>query len=144
MLKIDGVSTDPRVFMPLPSISYLGQIRIGLCLVFLTYASVVDKRTGYVSNRYWRVAMACAMLSAICDCVLSQQLRIFIDTGFSFIFTFTVALAMFRIGLFGGSDAKALIALSLFIPTASPYLRLPEASVITSLSTLVNLVTLLS
>jgi Flp pilus assembly protein protease CpaA len=111
--------------------------------MFLTYASVMDKRTGYVSNRFWLAAITGAALSTVCDCILSEQLRLLMGTGLSFVLTTTLALAMFRIGLFGGADAKALIALSLFIPTASPYLHSPEVPLITSLSTLVNLLALL-
>ena len=129
--------------MSLTSISYLGQVRIGLCLAFLIYASVIDIKIGYVSNRYWAVTVACAILTATSDCLLSGQISVVTGTGLSFILTSFVALAMFRIGLFGGSDAKAMILLSLFIPTAYPYLGSSEVPIITSLSTAVNLVALL-
>jgi preflagellin peptidase FlaK len=99
----------------------------------------MDKRNGFVSNKFWLAATTVATLSTVYDSVLSGQLRVLVGTLFSFMLTFMVALAMFRVGLFGGSDAKALIVLSLYIPTMSPFLHSQEVSFITSLSTLANL-----
>jgi hypothetical protein len=129
--------------MPLTFSSYMGEFRIGICLVVLAYASVVDKRTGYVSNRFWLGAITSAVISVVFDCIISEQPGVLTGMGFSFLLTFGVALVMFRIGVFGGSDAKALMVLSLFIPTSSPYLLSRKGPIITPLSTLVNLVTLL-
>lgn len=104
----------------------------------------MDQRTGFVPNRFWVVATIVATLSTIYDCTVSEPLGILAGTVFSVTVTFLVALILFQIGLFGGSDAKALIVLSVLVPTVSPFLRPSIVHIITSLSTLVNLVMFLA
>jgi preflagellin peptidase FlaK len=104
----------------------------------------MDQRTGFVPNRFWAVATVVATLSTIYDCLVSEPLRILAGIVFSVMVTFLVALVLFQIGLFGGSDAKALIVLSVLVPTVSPFLRPSIVPIITSLSTLVNLVMFLT
>jgi Flp pilus assembly protein protease CpaA len=112
--------------------------------MFLAYASLVDMRTGSVSNKFWQAAVATATMSLGFDSVISEQPMILIQTLFSVATTFVVALGLFRIGMFGGSDAKALIMVSLFKPTGSLFYRHLEVSYVTSMSTLVNTATILA
>lgn len=104
----------------------------------------MDKRTGFVPNRFWLVATVVAVLSSVYGCLVSDPAGMLLDILLSLALTLPVALVLFRIGLFGGSDAKAMIMLSVFVPTLHPFFHPSEVPMTASLSATVNLVTLLA
>jgi len=95
--------------------------RIILCLSFLIYASWSDYKTREVGNVVW------AVLAPSAFALTSLQFFIFTPEllgiyALSFIITSALALALFYAGAFGGADAKALICLSLALPSYPTYL----------------------
>jgi preflagellin peptidase FlaK len=91
-------------------------VRIVLCLSFLIYASWSDYKTREVSNMVWVVLAPSAFaLTAFQFFMFApESLQTFV---LSFAITSALALALFYAGAFGGADAKALMCLSLALPT---------------------------
>jgi preflagellin peptidase FlaK len=91
--------------------------RVGLSLAFLIYASWSDYKTREASNKVWAVFAPIALV------LTTLQLLVFFDSQFlqtyilSFTLTSVVSIALFYAGAFGGADAKALICLSLALPS---------------------------
>lgn len=99
--------------------------RVGLCLAFLIYASWSDLKTREVSNRVW------AVFAPIVLALTSLQFFMFFDPQLlhtyvlSFALTSVISVALFYVGAFGGADAKALICLSLALPSYPTHLLQP-------------------
>jgi len=95
--------------------------RIILCLSFLIYASWSDYKTREVSNRVWVILAPSALaLTAFQFLVFApESLQSFV---LSFAVTSVMALALFYAGAFGGADAKALMCLSLALPSYPTHL----------------------
>jgi len=91
-------------------------VRIVLCLSFLIYASWSDYRTRGISNMVWVVLAPSAFALTAFQFFMFAPESLY--TYFlSFAITSALALALFYAGAFGGADAKALICLSLALPT---------------------------
>jgi len=90
--------------------------RILISLVFLVYASWADFKTREVSNKVWALFAPLAFLLTTLQYVLFPE-----NLLYSYILPFGVTLALslvlFYAGGFGGADAKALICLSLALPS---------------------------
>ena len=92
-------------------------VRVSVCLTFLVYASWSDLETREVSNKVW------AVFAPIALALTSLQLFMFFDPQLlhtyvlSFALTSVVSVTLFYAGAFGGADAKALICLSLALPS---------------------------
>lgn len=71
--------------------------------------------------------------------MLLDHIRIFVTTAFSLAVAFSLSIALFKMRLFGGADAKALTTISIFVPTVIPLLASSTFPLLTSLSTTVNL-----
>ena len=98
--------------------------RVFLCLAFLTYASWSDLKKREVSNMVW-VAFAPLALA-----LTSLQIFLFVPQllllyTLSFAATSALSIVLFYAGAFGGADAKALICLSLALPTYPIYFLQP-------------------
>ena len=91
-------------------------VRIVLCLSFLIYASWSDYKTREVSNMVWAVLAPSAFALTIVQFLMfaPESLQTYV---LSFAITSALALALFYAGAFGGADAKALMCLSLALPT---------------------------
>ena len=76
--------------------------------------------------------------------ILYDPVSVLVTTAFSLTVAFSLSVALFKIGLFGGADAKALIIMSWFIPTMIPLLSSSRFSLLTSLATTVNFVVYLT
>ena len=98
--------------------------RVFLCLTFLIYASWSDFRKREVSNIVWAVfaPIAFVLTSLQLFLFIQQQLYIY---AISFGLTFALSIALFYTGAFGGADAKALICISLALPSYPIYLLQP-------------------
>ena len=98
--------------------------RVFLCLAFLIYASWSDYRKREVSNLVWVVfaPIAFTLTSLQLFLFVQQQLHIY---AISFGLTLALSIALFYTGAFGGADAKALICISLALPSYPTYLLQP-------------------
>lgn len=90
-------------------------LKLIACLPFLLYACRSDLASRRVSNRVWKLMLSALFLFVLYEAwnggvTYIQQL------SFSFIFTFVLTYLLFRLNVFGGADAKALIVLSFLIP----------------------------
>ncbi len=90
--------------------------RIAVCLAFLIYASWSDYKTREVSNMVWVVFAPAALALTVVQFFISAQ-----ESQYTYILSFAVtsilSLVLFYAGAFGGADAKALICLSIALPT---------------------------
>lgn len=101
--------------------------RVFLCLAFLTYASWSDLKNREVSNTVWVAfaPLALALTSLQFFLFPSQSWFIYV---LSFGATSALSIVLFYAGAWGGADAKALICLSLALPTYPVYLPQPFLS----------------
>ncbi len=90
--------------------------RIFLCLAFFIYASWSDLKKREVSNRVWAILAPLAFALTFLQFIMfaPEMLRIY---AFSFGITSALSIILFYAGAFGGADAKALICLSLVLPS---------------------------
>ncbi len=96
--------------------SMLDVLKIFFCMPFLLYACYSDIKKRSVANNVWLVMLAGSIFFISYEFSLYKELTLqplLISAGFIFILTYI----LFQIGAFGGADAKALIVLSLTIPT---------------------------
>lgn len=98
-------------------------LRILLCTPYLLVSCYTDLKTRTVPNVVWTSLISFGVLIYLAELALAKQ---FISTTmpllFSFSFVFILAYVLFQLGAFGGADAKALIAISVLIPSYPSYL----------------------
>ena len=94
--------------------------RVFLCLAFLVYASWSDYKTREVSNKVWAVLAPSAFALTTLQFFMFTPESLY-NYALSLIITSALALALFYAGAFGGADAKALICLSLALPSYPNY-----------------------
>ncbi|ATZ60695.2 MAG: A24 family peptidase C-terminal domain-containing protein [Methanosarcinales archaeon Met12] len=105
----------------------IGVMRILVCIPFLLYACYSDLKNRRVSNLVWLPMIGVGAVLALLD---------FIDHGFISLLNFGLsvmlisafAYVLFKMGAFGGADAKAIISLAIVVPTFHP-IRLFEHSI---------------
>ena len=90
-------------------------LRVATCAVFFGYACYLDVKTRRVPNKVW-LAMLLAGSPYIAYDIYFGGLTHLFRLAVSVIFIYIVMYLLFRIGTFGGADAKALIVLSCIIP----------------------------
>jgi len=103
--------------------------RVFLCLTFLVYASWSDYRTREVSNKVWAVLAPSAFALTTLQFLFFAP-ELLYTYVLSFIITSALALTLFYAGAFGGADAKALICLSLALPSYPTYLLQQPPSIV--------------
>jgi len=94
----------------------LDEIRILICVPFLLYSCYSDFKIRRVPNKLWLPLIGIGVILAFVD---------FYVHGMAFLVRFVASVALlsalaylfFEIGAFGGADAKALITLSILVPT---------------------------
>jgi hypothetical protein len=69
----------------------------------------------------------------------SELISGFVDLVVSVGVTLSISLFLFKVKVFGGSDAKALIILSILIPKMAPLFGLSRSSLVASVPTTFNL-----
>jgi preflagellin peptidase FlaK len=99
----------------------------------LGWAALADVRTRRVPNRLWLPLVGLGVLLLVWDLLghippagLGDRLFL-VQTGISVVFVVPFAYLFWRMGGFGGADAKALIALAILLPTYPTYF-LPSAA----------------
>ncbi len=91
-------------------------LKILFCTPFLLYSCYSDIKTRRVENKLWLVMVAIGTSFIINDIWIYGSDYLFlmlVSTGLVFVFVYL----LFQFGVFGGADAKSLIALSLIIPS---------------------------
>ncbi len=94
----------------------LDEIRILICIPFLLYSCYSDFKTRRVTNKIWPPMIGIGVVLAILN---------FHTHGTYFLMRFALSVTvlsalaylLFKINAFGGADAKAIIALSILVPT---------------------------
>ena len=93
------------------------------CAAILLYACYADLKTRTVTNKLWMLLLAIALPLALYNWYRSG-VPFLITLGYSIGFTFLLAYLFFRLNLFGGADAKALVGIALLIPM-NPFFAAP-------------------
>ncbi len=101
-------------------------------MAFFFYASWSDLKKREVSNKVWAILAPLAFALTFTQFFLfaPDMLQIY---AFSFIVTSAVSVTLFYAGAFGGADAKALICLSLALPTPPTNLLQPLLGIVSPL-----------
>jgi len=97
--------------------------RVFLCLAFLTYSSWSDLKKREVSNMVWVAFAPLALALTSLQYLFAPQFLLLY--ALSFAATSALSIVLFYAGAFGGADAKALICLSLALPTYPIYFLHP-------------------
>lgn len=94
----------------------LDSARVLLCLFFMIFASWSDFKKREVSNRVWAILAPSAFaLTTIQFFIFAPELlQIY---ALSFVITAALSITLFYAGAYGGADAKALMCLSLALPS---------------------------
>lgn len=94
----------------------LDGLRVLVSLIFLVYASWSDLKKREVSNKIWMIfaPLALALTSLQFFVFSPESLYTFV---LSFVITSVLSITLFYAGAFGGADAKALMCLSLALPS---------------------------
>ena len=101
-------------------------LEILFCTPFLLYACYSDIKRRSVTNKVWLLMMAGSIFFISYEFSLYKQL-ILRPLIISVEFIFILAYFLFKIGAFGGADAKALMVMSLIIPTYPGFQALGSA-----------------
>lgn len=102
--------------------------RVALSLAFLAYASWSDLKTREVSNIVWIAFAPIALTLTLFQLFLFFDPLLLQTYVLSFAITSVISIALFYAGAFGGADAKALICLSLALPSHPTSLFQPSPS----------------
>jgi len=90
-------------------------LKILFCIPFLVYSCYSDIKTRRVTNKLWLIMLAGGAIFQLYDIWIygiQHIFRILVSIGIIFIFVYII----FQLGVFGGADAKSLIALSFIFP----------------------------
>lgn len=90
-------------------------LKVLYCTPFLIYSCYTDILTRKVSNQVWKVMLAGGamfVLYGIIDGGVPALTRLLLSTGIIYAFVYV----LFKLGGFGGADAKALIVLAILFP----------------------------
>ncbi len=90
-------------------------LRIAACTAVLLYACILDWRSRRVANRVWYPLLVVGAILLLSDLYIGNE-YLPGDLLISVAFTSVYAYVLFRLRLFGGADAKALMVLSFTIP----------------------------
>ena len=121
----------------------LNQLRIVAAIAMLGYASYTDVTKREVSDYIWIVFGALSVVLLFLEPQFWQALT---NVGISLIVA-PIVLIIWRLGMFGGADAFAIIVLALLVPqitmsenTITPFTILTNAVIISIIPFFVNLV----
>lgn len=93
------------------ALAVLDIAKVLLCSASLTYASACDLKTREVSNKLWILTYPLGLALTLYDLEDILLLTVSVATAF------TLGVALFYLNLFGGADSKAIIMISLFLPS---------------------------
>jgi Flp pilus assembly protein protease CpaA len=119
------------------------QFAVLLCILFLTCASWLDKRTGFVPNRFWLISFILGGLVCSYETVALKSIETLGSVVTCLPITLLLSLVLFYMKVFGGSDSKALVSVSIFIPTLTPLFNPSMLPIPTSVPTVANFIIIL-
>ena len=95
--------------------SMIDLLKLLVCMSFLLYSCRTDLQTRTVPNELWGVVFVAALPLVIADALIKGMgyvcyMIIIVTCVYLFVYV------LFRLGAFGGADAKALIALAFIFP----------------------------
>ncbi len=102
---------------------WLEVVKIGVSMLFLSYASWQDHKNREVSNRVWMYFAPLGLALTLLQIFLIQQFCLFVTLAASTIVVSGISITLFYLGLFGGADAKAFICLSITFPVGPVLLK---------------------
>ena len=94
----------------------IGMMRILACIPFLLYACHSDLKNRRVSNQVWLPMIGIGVVLALLD-FIDRGFISFLNLGLSVMLISAFVYVLFKMGAFGGADAKAIISLSIVVPT---------------------------
>jgi len=90
------------------------EIRLIACAVMLILASIMDIKKREISDKIWISFAGLGLLLTTME-VSNDSINI-IQYTIGIAITAPIAYAIYRTGLFGGADAKALVAIAMLVP----------------------------
>jgi len=90
------------------------EIRLIACAVMLVLASVMDLKKREISDKVWISFAGLGLLITAIE--FSSNSINLLQYGFGIAITAPIAYGIYRSGLFGGADAKALVAIAMLVP----------------------------
>ncbi|KKG14529.1 peptidase A24 [Methanosarcina sp. 2.H.T.1A.6] len=90
-------------------------LKLAACLPFLLYSSYLDLKTRRVPNRVWKL-MLLSLSGFLIYEIVNGGIFFLLQLVFSFYSSFFLVYLLFRIRIFGGADAKALIVIGTLVP----------------------------
>jgi len=98
----------------MPSVSdTIFALKVLICIAALLYACRSDIRTMTVPNKFWGIALLIILNIAIIEIIIDPTYLFYIFTSLACV---AVVYLAFKIGVFGGADAKALMLLAVAFP----------------------------
>jgi len=110
----------------------LDGIRILICIPFLVYSCYSDFKIRRVPNKLWLPMIGIGVILAFVD-FITYGPDFFIHFAFSVVLLSAFAYLLFKINAFGGADAKAIITLSILIPTFPSFVLFGRALPLTGI-----------
>ncbi|MCX8170464.1 MAG: prepilin peptidase [Candidatus Bathyarchaeota archaeon] len=97
----------------------IDSLRLSLCLMFLSIASIYDLKFREIPDIIWIISSPIGLALSVISLALSapNQVSDIIIWIATVAIVSGLSLTLFYLGLWGGADAKALICLSLSMPT---------------------------
>ena len=106
-----------RLAMSTSILSLLDLIRIFICLLFLSIASLHDLKSREVPDTIWMIFAPLGLTLSLVSMVWSGwNLWTLLSWIMILAITFCLSITLFYLGLFGGADGKALICLAAVMP----------------------------
>ncbi|AKB23319.1 A24 family peptidase C-terminal domain-containing protein [Methanosarcina sp. WH1] len=90
-------------------------LKLAVCLPFLFYSSYLDLKTRRVPNRVWKL-MLFSLSGFLIYEIVNGGVSFLLQLVFSFFSSLFLTYLLFRVRVFGGADAKALIAIGILCP----------------------------
>jgi len=95
-------------------LTHLDSLSTILCVAFLSYGSWTDLKTREVPDKVWALSLPVASVITTIKVYLSSGLLILYVLSISL--SIIVSLVIFKVGFFGGADAKAMISMGVALP----------------------------
>ena len=91
------------------------EIRLIACAVMLVLASIMDLKKREISDKVWVSFGGLGLLITVIE-FTGNSINL-IQYGLGIAITAPIAYGIYRVGLFGGADAKALISIAMLVPS---------------------------
>ncbi|MCX8172501.1 MAG: prepilin peptidase [Archaeoglobaceae archaeon] len=98
--------------------SFLDFVKFSIVLCFLLYACHLDLKTRIIPNRVWKYMLITTIPITTLQIyeVSNADRRIFLFAIFGILFILMLSYLLYRMNVYGGADAKALLCLAVLFP----------------------------